>query len=476
MIRNVSALGNIWKIPDLKKKMVYTALILLIYRIGVHIPIPFIDSQALAQFIERARQGVGAGLFSVVDMFSGSAFSQMSVLALGIMPYISVSIIIQLLAVVYPKLQKMQQEGALGQQKINRLTRQFTVLLAVIQGFAMAMYFNSEGLSYMRGGNSWLFIFTATVAMTAGTTFLMWLGERITEDGIGNGISLIIAVGIMASYPSDAISIIAQLRGGLIENSIWGVLIPVLFVISTISIILIQVGIRRIPMQAAKRVVGRKMMGGGSNYLPLKINTAGVIPVIFASAILAFPSFLSQILPGGAEGGMGAAVGNFFSIASTSNLYNAFGLDESNGILSGGIFQVLKAFNAHIILFALMTGFFCYFYTAVTFNPDDIANNLKKSGSFVPGKRPGRPTSEYIDYVLTRITTFGALFLVVIAVMPMVLQVAYGMPAAANSFVGGTGLIIVVGVIIDTLKQVESQLLMRHYDGYSSRRTTSRWR
>ena len=470
MIRSVGALNNIWKIPDLKKKVLYTLLMLFVYRLGAHVPTPFIDRGELANFIERSRQGIGSSIFAVVDLFSGNAFRQMSVLALGIMPYISVSIILQLLAVVYPKLQKLQQEGALGQAKINRLTRQFTVILALFQGLAMGIFLKSNNLTYMTGSSSWLFLFTTMVAMTAGTTFLMWLGERITDDGIGNGISLIIAVGIMASYPGDAVSLVTQISQGAV-SSMWGIIIIMLFVASTVAIILIQDGTRRIPMQHAKRVVGRRVMGGsGSSYLPLKVNTAGVIPVIFASAILAFPSFVAQVLPGGANEGMGAAFANFFSINSNTNLYNALGLQQN------GFFDVLKAFNAHIITFALMTGFFCYFYTAVTFNPDDIANNLKKSGSFVPGKRPGRPTSEYIDFVLTRITTFGALFLVLIAVIPLVLQVAYDMPFQARDFVGGTGLIIVVGVLLDTLKQVESQLLMRHYEGFAARRTSARWR
>lgn len=470
MIRSVGALNNIWKIPDLKRKVLYTIFILVIYRLAAHVPTPFIDRIALDRMMDAARQGLGGSLFAVVDLFSGNAFRQMSVLALGIMPYISVSIILQLLTIVYPKLQKMQQEGALGQRKINRLTRQFTVGLALVQGFAMAAWMNSSNLTYLTGSYNWLFFLVTPIALTAGTVFLMWLGERITDEGIGNGISMIIAVGIMASYPSDVVALYRQISSGSTEG-IWAVLIPVLFVASTVSIFLIQDGTRRIPMQAAGRVVGRRQMRAGTNYLPLKINTAGVIPVIFASAILAFPSFLSQILPGGSQGtGVGASVANFFNTQSQSNLYNALRLD------GGGILLLLKSFNAHIVLFALFVGFFCYFYTAVTFNPDDVANNLKKSGSFIPGKRPGRPTSEYIDYVLTRVTTFGALFLVLIAVLPMVLQVSFNMPLQATQFVGGTGLIIVVGVILDTLKQVESQLLMRHYEGFTNRRTTSRWR
>lgn len=470
MIRSVGALNHIWKIPELKKKVIYTLLILFVYRLAAHVPTPFIDRDALATMMDRMRQGLGANLFAVVDLFSGNAFRQASVLALGIMPYISVSIILQLLTVVYPKLQKLQQEGALGQAKINRLTRQFTVILALFQGLAYGIFLQGNDLTYLTGSYSWLFLFTTMIAMTAGTTFLMWLGERITENGIGNGISLIIAVGIMSAFPADAISLVTQIGQGAVPE-IWGLIILILFVVSTVAIILIQDGTRRIPMQHARRVVGRRVMGGsGSSYLPLKVNTANVIPVIFASAILAFPGFIAQVLPGGAEEGMGGAVANFFSMASPTNLYNLFNIQQE------GIFNLLKAFNPHIITFALMTGFFCYFYTAVTFNPDDIANNLKKSGSFVPGKRPGRPTSEYIDYVLTRITTFGALFLVTIAVLPLVLQVAYDMPYQGLNFVGGTGLIIVVGVLLDTLKQVESQLLMRHYEGFAARRTSARWR
>ncbi len=472
MIRSVGALNHIWKIPDLKKKVLFTLLILFIYRVAAHVPTPFVDREALARQMDQMRQGIGANLFAVVDLFSGNAFRQASVLALGIMPYISVSIILQLLTVVYPKLQKLQQEGALGQAKINRLTRQFTVLLALFQGlgFGIFMLKAPDPMTYMTGSNSWIFLFTTMIAMTAGTTFLMWLGERITENGIGNGISLIIAVGILASFPSDAISLVTQISQGAVLP-IWGILILFLFFVSTVAIVLIQDGTRRIPMQHARRVVGRRVMGGsGSSYLPLKVNTANVIPVIFASAILAFPGFIAQVLPGGSESGMGGAFANFFAISSSTNLYNILGLEQ------GGIFNVLKAVNPHIVTFALMTGFFCYFYTAVTFNPDDIANNLKKSGSFVPGKRPGRPTSEYIDYVLTRITTFGALFLVTIAVLPMVLQVGYDMPYQGLNFVGGTGLIIVVGVLLDTLKQIESQLLMRHYEGFAARRTSAKWR
>lgn len=448
-------------------------MILAVFRIGAHIPAPFIDRVSLANFIKQAESSAAGGLLQMVDMFSGNAFRNMSVLALGIMPYISVSIILQLLAVVYPRLQKIQQEGALGQRKISRLTRQLTIVLALFQALAVGMTLQRENLAqsaFSSGFLSIVFLFTIMIALTAGTAFLMWLGERITEDGIGNGISLIIGVGIMASYPGDAIQLWQGFTGGTI-NWGWGIITVILFAFSTLSIILIQEGTRRIPMQHAKRVVGRKMMSGGSNYLPLKVNSANVIPVIFASAILSFPAFIAGVMPGG-ESGAGSWI-NFFQLNTTANLYNALGLEGRD---AGGILLLLKAFNAHILLFALLVGFFCYFYTAVTFNPDDVANNLKKSGSFIPGKRPGKPTSEYIDYVLTRITTFGAFFLVTIAIIPMVLQVAYNMPMQAVPFVGGTGLIIVIGVILDLLKQIEAQLLMRNYEGFTARRSSNRWK
>jgi preprotein translocase subunit SecY len=467
LIRSVGALKNIWKIPELKRKVLYTLLILAIYRIGAHVPTPFIDRAQLQSFIQKTRSSIGGGLFDMVDLFSGRAFREMSVLALGIMPYISVSIILELLAVVYPRLQKIKQDGPLGQRKINNLTRQFTILLALFQSFAVGLTLQRSGLTYLTGGYSWIFMLTTMVSMTTGTAFLMWLGERMTDDGVGNGISLIIAVGIMASYPGDFMTLFNQVRSGNLE-SIWVIVIFILFVISSMAIIIIQDGTRRIPMQQAKRQVGKQVMGGGTNYLPLKVNTAGVIPVIFSSAMLAFPGFLASVLSNGAPGG--GTLGNFFSPTSNFNLYSALGLT------SGGAMLVFKSVNAYILMFAIFTGFFCFFYTAVTFNPDEISNNLKKSGSFIPGKRPGKPTSEYIDYVLTRITTFGAVFLVVIAVVPLVLETSYNMPFQAGAFVGGTGLIIVIGVLLDTLKQIESQLLMRHYEGFTTRRSASRWR
>lgn len=472
MIRSVGALKNVWKIPDLKRKLLYTLMILVVYRIGAHVPTPFIDREQLAMFIAR-QKAAGGGLFQVIDLFSGRAFSNMSIFALGIMPYISMSIILQLMAVVIPRLQKIQQEGVLGQRKINRWTRIGTIALSAFQGLGLGIHLLQNNLTYFHGGYSGLFLFTTMVSMTTGTAFIMWLGERITDKGIGNGISLIIAAGIIAHYPDDTIKLIGQMSSNT-QPWIWAPVTAVLFILSTMAIIMVQEGARRIPMQHAKRVVGRRVMAGGTNYLPLKVNTAGVIPVIFSSAILSFPGFIASFISPGREGG--GLLGMAFQQNSTYNLYTAcqrlFGLEQE------GIFLLLKSFNLYIVLFALFTGFFCYFYTAIVFNPDDIANNLKKGGSFIPGKRPGKPTAEYIDFTLTRITTVGAVFLCSIAVLPLIFETSFKMPYQAASFVGGTGLIIVIGVLLDTLKQIESQLLMRHYEGFALRKTSSvaRWR
>ncbi|NLD61051.1 preprotein translocase subunit SecY [Candidatus Sumerlaeota bacterium] len=470
VIRNISALKNLFKIKELKQKVFFTLMILVIYRLGTHIPVPFIDRAELSKFAET--QKAASGLFQTISLFSGRNFEQMSVFALGIMPYISVSIILQVLGVVIPRLQKLQREGSLGQAKINRWTRMGTVALAAFQGFGLGIYLMNQNLTYMNTASlASLFLFTTVVTMTAGCTFIMWLGERITDKGIGNGISLIIAVGIMARYPGDFSSLCNQIFADAVPM-IWLPVIIVLFVLSVIAIALVQEGTRRIPIQHAKRMVGRKVMGGGTSYLPLKINTAGVIPVIFSSALLSFPSFLAAYVFGSSQNG--GWLGDLVATESSYNVYafcqRVFGLEQ------GGIFLLLKSLNFHIIVFALLTGFFCFFYTSVVFNPDDVANNLKRSGSYIPGKRPGKPTSEYIDYVLTRISTVGAVFLVCIAVLSMIMMVSFRMPFSGMSFVGGTGLIIVVGVLLDTLRQIEAQLMMRHYDGFAQKRVGATWR
>ena len=453
-------MANMFKIPDLRRKIFYTMAIVGIYRVGAHIPVPFIDAAAMEEFWESAASSGAGGLLNMVDMFSGGAFRNMTVFALGIMPYISASIILQLLTVVWPWLEKVAKEGEAGRKKINQYTRYGTVALSAFQGAGVAIFLRGQGLTLIPN-HPFLFIFTTMMAVTAGTCFIMWLGERITEKGIGNGISLIIAVGIIAGYPLSLARAVQGVQTDTL-NPLWIPLILGLFVVVSVAIIYMQMGSRKIPIQHAKRVVGRRVVAGSTTHLPLKVNTAGVIPVIFSSAIMSFPMFLF----GGFIGGTGvlSTLGEFFSMTSSFNPYDWFDLRI------GGIFPLLRSLNMWMFVYTILTVFFCYFYTAVTFNPRDIADNLKKSGSFIPGRRPGRATADYIDYVLTRITLVGSVFLVFVALLPQVISISYNVDWTFTDIVGGTGLIIVVGVLLDTMKQIESQLLMRHYEGFRWRR------
>lgn len=465
----IQKLINIYKIPDLRKKIGYTLFIIFVYRIGAHIPVPFINPEAIERFWSSM---VGeSGILSMIDMFSGRAFRQMTIFALGIMPYISASIILQLLMVVWPRLEKIAKEGPLGRKKIEQYTRYGTVGLAAFQSTGVAFLMLQQGLTLIPH-LPLLFIFTTVVSVTAGTTFIMWLGEKISEKGIGNGISIIIAIGILASYPYDLGIGVAAVRSQAMAP-IWFPIIFVILVGVSILIILIQEGARKIPVQHAKQVRGRHLMGGTTTYLPLKVNTGGVIPVIFSSAILSFPTFILS-WAGNTRTGVLYVLNELFAMRSSYNIYELlyrwFGFDE------GGIFLLLKAMNFYAFLYAILTIFFCYFYAAITFNPVDVADNLKKFGSFIPGRRPGKPTSDYIDYVLTRITLVGAIFLVVVALLPQIFYVSFDIPWQMTDFIGGTGLIIVIGVFLDTLKQIESQLLMRHYEGFKLRpRGRGRW-
>jgi len=379
--------GNIFKIPELKKRIFYTFALLIVYRIGVHVPTPGIDAIALASFFARAK-GTLLGMF---DMFSGGALERLSVFALGIMPYISASIILQLLTVVVPHLERLSKEGEQGRKKITQYTRYGTVLLSVIQGFGI-----SVGLEQMSspGGASvvlhpgWEFRLMTVITLTAGTAFIMWLGEQITEKGIGNGISLIIFAGIVARLPNAVANTFKLLSTG--EMGIFLILIMIIFMIAVVGfIIFVEQAQRRIPVQYAKRVVGRKMYGGQSTHLPLKINTSGVIPPIFASSIMMFP----------------ATIGSFIAIAWIQNIVSA--------ITPGSII--------YETLFVGLIFFFCYFYTAITFNPDDVAENMKKHGGYIPGIRPGKRTADYIERVLTRITLGGAIYVSAVCVLPSIL-------------------------------------------------------
>ena len=420
--------GNIFKIPELKKRILYTLGLLIVYRIGVHVPTPGIDAVALASFFAQAK-GTLLGLF---DMFSGGALERLSVFALGIMPYISASIILQLLTVTIPHLERLSKEGEQGRKKITQYTRYGTILLSVIQGFGISI-----GLEQMTspGGApvvilpGWAFRLMTVMTLTAGTAFIMWLGEQITERGIGNGISLIIFAGIVARMPTATGNTFRLLSTG--EMGLFIVLILVVLMILVIAfIIYMEQGQRRISVQYAKRVVGRKMYGGQSTHLPLKVNTSGVIPPIFASSIIMFPATLASFI----------AVPWMQSVASAMRPGNI----------------------AYETLYVGFIFFFCYFYTAITFNPADVADNMKKQGGYIPGIRPGKRTADYIDRVLTRITLGGAIYVSAVCVLPSVLMTKFNVPF----YFGGTALLIVVGVAVDTIQQIESHMLTRHYEGF----------
>lgn len=423
-----SGFGNIFKIPELKQRLLFTAGLLAVYRIGVHVPTPGIDGGALKSFFD-SMQGT---IFGVVNMFTGGALEQLSVFALGIMPYISASIILQLLTVVIPHLEQLKKEGEQGRKKITQYTRYGTVVLSVIQGFGIAV-----GLESMQSPTGaavvfdpgWGFRLMTVITLTAGTAFIMWLGEQITERGIGNGISLIIFAGIVARMPGAIGNTFRLLQQD--EMGIFTIIILLVLMVSVVGfIIYVEQGQRRIPVQYAKRVVGRRMYGGQSTHLPLKINSSGVIPPIFASSILMFPATIAQ-----------------FTQISWLQTFSQL-------MQPGGLYYNL--------LFVGFIVFFCYFYTAVTFNPVDVADNMKKNGGYIPGIRPGKRTADYIDRVLTRITLGGAVYVSAVCVLPTLLISQFNVPF----YFGGTALLIVVGVAIDTIAQMESHMLSRHYEGF----------
>jgi preprotein translocase subunit SecY len=424
----MSGLASAANIPELRKRVLFTLFMLFVYRMGVQIPTPGINGEALAAFFQ---QNAGT-LFGMFNMFSGGALSNFSIFALGIMPYISASIIIQLLTVVIPQLEALSKEGEAGRRKITQYTRYSTVALSIIQGFFIAS--GLEGMSGPGGTAIVLvpgieFKLMTVLTLTTGTAFIMWLGEQITERGIGNGISLIIFAGIVARMPAAIGNSIQLVKAGEIAVIFVPVMLVLMFLIVAF-IIFVETAQRRIPIQYAKRVVGRKVYGGQSSHLPLKLNISGVIPPIFASSIMMFP----------------ATIGSFIKIDW---------VQQVSAALSPGTIY-------YYILYVAMIVFFCFFYTAVTFKPDDVAENLKKNGGFVPGIRPGKKTSEFIDFVLTRLTVVGAIYLSAVCVMPTLLINKFNVPF----YFGGTALLIVVGVAIDTISQIESHLVMRNYDGF----------
>lgn len=418
----LTGLKAAFKVGELRNKLLFTLTMIFIFRVGTHIPVPGVDVEKFNELI------AGGMIFGFFDVISGGAFKSFSVFAMSIIPYINASIIMNLLQVVIPHLERLAKEGEEGRKKISQYTRYFTVVLALLQAVGMSVMMSRYGVLHSSG---FLSLAVITITLTAGTTILMWLGEQITEHGIGNGISLIIFAGIVSRLPAGIQNLGMQVQAGTV-NMFSLLLLIVIGVLVIAAVVAVQEGQRRIPVQYAKRVVGRRVYGGQSTHLPLKVNQAGVIPVIFASSLLMFPTQIAQWM-------QGTMVGDFF--------IKYFGWGSP----------------AHTVVYALLIIGFTYFYTAIIMNPVDVADNIKKYGGFIPGIRPGRPTAEFIARVMSRITLAGAIFLALIAILPNFVLLATRIP---NIYFGGTALLIVVGVALDTMKQIESHLLMRSYQGF----------
>jgi preprotein translocase subunit SecY len=451
----IQALRNIWSIPDLRKRVLFTMAMLGVYRIGAHIPTPGIDTNALLELFEQA----GGSILGFVDLFSGGNFSQMTIFALGIMPYITASIILQLLTVVWPYLERLSKEGEAGRKKITQYTRYLTVVLSTVQSFGIALWLQSADVG--AGGQIVLnpglgFMMMTALTLTTGTAFIMWLGEQISERGIGNGISLIIYAGIVVSLPNAVAATLQDLSAGTL-NPIVVILLLIIMALVVAAIVTVERAQRKIPIQYARRVVGRRVYGGAQTYLPLRVNTAGVIPVIFASSILAIPQTLGQ----------------FAKLRD---------IPWVQSVLAQIDFQA----PLYSLFYFVGIVFFCFFYVSIIFNPMDQADNMKKYGGFIPGIRPGKRTAEYIDRILTRLTFAGAIYLGLVSLLPTLLTSGFRVQLlpwigptldtilpdfittgmGLKFYFGGTSLLIVVGVAMDTVQQIESQLIMRHYEGF----------
>jgi preprotein translocase subunit SecY len=450
----LEAVGNIFRIPDLRKRLLFVLAMLAVYRLGGHIPIPGIDTNRFAEYMTK-NQG---SLFGFLDLFSGGAFRKLTIFALGIMPYITSSIILQLLTVVVPTLEKLQKEGEIGRRKITQWTRYLTVGLAIVQSFGIAETLSHATTPFVTHPG---FSFTAMtiLTLTTGTAFIMWLGEQITERGIGNGMSLIIFTGIVIGLPGAIFDMVQKVQSG--DWPFIQVLIIVIMMVGVVGfIVLVERGERRIPVQYAKRVIGRRMMGGQSTHLPLKVNAGGVIPVIFASSLLAFPMTAMQ-----------------------------FDFVKNSPVLSGMLGAIQGASPLYYLLYTVLIIFFCFFYVSIIFNPNEAADNMRKYGGFIPGIRPGRNTADYMNKILTKITVVGGLYLAILSLLPQIMIAGIKLqrlPLVGNfidahfprwlldglgvnfSF-GGTSLLIVVGVAMDTVNQIEAQLIMRHYEGFTPR-------
>jgi preprotein translocase subunit SecY len=449
------AVANIFRIPDLRKRVLFTLGLLAIYRLGGHIPTPGIDANKLDQFFRTA----GAGsVFGFIDLFSGGMFRRLTIFALGIMPYITSSIILQLLTVVVPTLEKLSKEGELGRRKITQWTRYLTVGLAIVQSFGIATALQQSGDFVLHPG--WGFILMTMLTLSSGTAFIMWLGEQISERGIGNGMSLIIFTGIVVGLPRAADEIYINVFQTHQWNALQMIVILIVMVGVVAFIVLVERGERRIPVQYAKRVVGRRVMGGQSTHLPLKVNAGGVIPVIFASSILTFPQTFTMIP----------------LVKNSPWLMSMFGAIRHSQPL-------------YVLLYVVLIMFFCFFYVSIIFNPNEAADNMRKYGGFIPGIRPGKNTAEYMNKILTRITVVGGLYLAVLSIIPEIMISGIklqSLPLIGNwidtwvprflldglgvtFYFGGTSLLIVVGVAMDTVNQIEAQLIMRHYEGFTPR-------
>ena len=430
MRKAIETLKNIWKIEDLRQRILITILFVAIYRFGSYVVLPGINPAMLTQL----RQQTSEGLLALLNMFSGGAFSNASIFALGIMPYISASIVIQLLGIALPYFQKLQREGESGRRKLNQYTRYLTIFILLVQAPSYLLNLRYQSGGSLNASLDWtLFMFTSTIILAAGSMFILWLGERITDKGIGNGISLIIMIGIIARLPQalfqEVISRMTERTGGLVMFLIE---IIVLLIVVALAILLVQ-GVRKVPVQYAKKIVGNRQVGGARQYIPLKVNAANVMPIIFAQAIMFIP--ISLI--------------GFTDMQNTSSFMQAF--TDSRSFW-------------YNFVFAILCIVFTYFYTAITINPQQMAEDMKRNNGFIPGVKPGKATADYIDDIMSRITLPGALFLTFVAIMPAFASV-FGVQTEFSPFFGGTSLLILVGVVLDTLQQVESHLLMRHYDG-----------
>ncbi len=434
----LKTLRNAFKIEDIRKRIIYTFLMLIVIRIGSQLPVPGVNSQVFANWF--ASQGSDA--FSFLDAITGGSFYQMSVFALNITPYITSSIIIQLLTIAIPKLEEMQKDGEEGRKKMTKITRYLTVALALIEGTAMAIGFGRSG--YLDKFNAMNVIMVVAI-MTAGSTVVMWIGERITEKGVGNGISIVLVINIISRIPADLSTLFEQFIAGktVAKGALAGVIILAIILVTVVFVVILQDAIRKIPVQYSKKIQGRKQVGGQSTFIPMKVNTAGVIPVIFAQSLMQFPVVIATILGKGNGTGVGSKI--------------LKGLSQSNWCNPSE-----PIYTIGMVVYIILLILFAYFYTSITFNPLEIANNMKKAGGFIPGIRPGKPTSDYLTNILNHIIFIGAVGLTIVAIIPIFFN---GVFSASVSF-GGTSIIIIVGVVIETLKQIESQMRVRYYKGF----------